>query len=79
MDAPALFYWFSYFFNKFFDDVWLWAFCHVLGDTLIGGVPAKVIRTLENNIPEDVPEGGSEDNTADVPKNNSENMPEDEK
>lgn len=74
MDAPALFYWFSYFFNKFFDDVWLWAFCHVLGDTLIGGVPAKVIRPLENDIPEDVPEGSLEDS----PQDSSENMPEDE-
>jgi maltose O-acetyltransferase len=48
-------------------------------NTLVGGVPAKVIRTLENDIPEDVPEGRSEDNPQDSSENTSENMPEDEK
>lgn len=52
----------------------MWAFCHVLGDSLVGGVPAKVIRTLENDIPEDVPEDSLEDS----PRDSSENMSEDE-
>lgn len=43
-------------------------------NTLVGGVPAKVIRTLENDIPEDVPEDRSEDS----PRDSSENMSEDE-